>query len=71
MDSAAIVRSLAQNPLKPLLGICSYCQHVRFPAGSTEGEWMTMPEYTRRGGLIDVRSSHGVCPTCFNQLQKH
>ncbi|MGC2854771.1 PAS domain-containing protein [Novispirillum sp. DQ9] len=51
----------------PFLGMCSYCQRVRFPAGSAEGqgEWIDAVEYYRRGGDNDVVISHGICPDCF------
>lgn len=51
----------------PYLGMCSYCQRVRFPAGSPEfeGEWIEATEYYRRGGDHGVVISHGVCPDCF------
>jgi len=51
----------------PFLGMCSYCQNVRFPARSKEGEgeWLDAIDYYRRGGDNAVVISHGVCPTCF------
>lgn len=53
----------------PLLTMCSYCQQVRFPAGSdeTEGEWVTAEDYYRRGGVADVSISHGMCDPCFDK----
>ncbi len=54
----------------PFLGMCSYCQRVRFPAGSVEGQgtWMEAIDYYRHGGDNAVAISHGVCPTCFDTV---
>lgn len=57
---------------EPLLGLCSYCQKVRYPAGSAEGEgeWIEAEEYYRRGGSAEVQISHGICEPCFHQVQE-
>lgn len=54
----------------PFLGLCSYCQRVRFPPGSDEasGEWIEAADYYRRGGDNTVVISHGVCPACFETV---
>jgi len=54
----------------PFLGMCSYCQQVRFPAGCAEGHgtWMEAIDYYRHGGDNAVAISHGVCPTCFDTV---
>lgn len=51
----------------PFLGMYSYCQMVRFPAGSTEetGVWLPSEDYYRRGGKVPVQISHGICPSCY------
>ncbi len=51
----------------PFMGMCSYCQNVRFPAGSNEenGVWIHPNEYYQRGGTQDVQISHGICPNCY------
>lgn len=55
----------------PLLGLCSYCQKVRHPAGSVEGEgaWIEAEDYYRLGGSTDVQISHGICEPCFHRAQ--
>jgi hypothetical protein len=62
-------RRLAADGLKswPILGMCSYCQDVRFPAGScdADGAWISAEDYYHRGGDSRVRISHGLCPDCF------
>jgi hypothetical protein len=75
-DFAALRAAAALDPNLPILGMCSYCQNVRFPAGSTdgEGEWMSAEGYYHRGGNAKVRISHSMCPTCFEldeQLLPH
>lgn len=62
LDAAA---KSQKNP--PFLGMCSYCQQVRFPAGSNEetGTWLPPEDYYRRGGEMPVQISHGVCPNCY------
>lgn len=56
----------------PFLGMCSYCQRVRFPAGSKEreGEWVEPTEYYRRGGTNEVTISHGICRTCYEAVMR-
>lgn len=56
----------------PVLGMCSYCQRVRHPAGSADGEgvWMTAEDYYQRGGHASVRISHGMCPSCIDQAEQ-
>lgn len=51
----------------PILTLCSYCQDVRFPAGSSDadGVWIAAEDYYSRGGNSRVRISHGLCPACF------
>lgn len=75
-DFAALRAAQAANAHLPILGMCSYCQDVRFPAGSVDGdgEWMSAEGYYRRGGNAKVRISHTMCPTCFEldgQLLPH
>jgi hypothetical protein len=47
-----------------LLRICSYCKRTRLPPGAQEGTWIPSSLYQRHGGSLDVRLSHGICPTC-------
>lgn len=66
-DFAAERRRLSGQPALPVLAMCSYCQNVRFPAGSSDdiGTWMSAERYYQQGGATDVRISHGICPDCF------
>lgn len=50
------------------LGICSYCNAVRFPAGTNKGEWIEAEEYYRRGGSEKVMLSHAICPHCYDAI---
>lgn len=52
----------------PLLGACSYCKNVRFPAGSKEGEWVTAEKYYQLGGSEAVWLSHTICPYCYENI---
>lgn len=66
-DFAAERRRLSGHGALPVLAMCSYCQSVRFPAGSSDddGAWISAERYYRQGGQTDVRISHGICPQCF------
>ncbi len=63
-----IFKVAEDRPEAPLLGICSYCKDVRYPPGSKTGEWMSAERYYQTGGTDHVRLSHGVCPTCYNEI---
>jgi len=56
----------------PLLLMCSYCQEVRFPLGSTPetGEWVTAQKYYQLGGTTEVEISHGICAQCLETRVK-
>lgn len=66
-DFAAERRRLSRQGALPVLAMCSYCQNVNFPIGSSEddGAWISAERYYRQGGQTDVRISHGICPQCF------
>lgn len=72
-DFAAIERRPCAHAL-PILAMCSYCQAVRYPLGADEedddGQWITAEDYYHRGGHAQVRLSHGVCPPCFDELDR-
>lgn len=71
-DFMAINARAAGTADLPILGMCSYCQRVRHPAGSIdgEGEWMIAEDYYRFGGSAAVRISHGICPACVEQAEE-
>jgi hypothetical protein len=64
-------KNASRGPL-PILAMCSYCQNVRHPVGSTEktGLWVSAAEYYRLGGHSDVRISHGICPLCLTRVEQ-
>ena len=70
-DFRARTEAAAADPDLPLLGMCSMCQQVRFPAGSDEqdGVWVTAEEYYARGGHSEVHLTHGFCPPCSERWQ--
>jgi hypothetical protein len=55
----------------PVLSMCSYCQDVRYPVGSTDqtGAWISAEDYYHRGGGSEVRISHGICPPCLDRAE--
>ena len=65
-DFRAIRAQMARTQNLPILAMCSYCQKVRVPAGSAEGEgsWMSAADYYRAGGGGHVRISHTLCAAC-------
>lgn len=70
-DFAGLLGQLARAGALPHLAMCSYCQRVRFPAGSDPeaGEWMDAAGYYRRGGDEQVAISHGVCTGCAAEVR--
>lgn len=70
IDLFAFPRPADADADLPFLGMCSYCQQVRFPAGCAEGDgtWVGAIDYYRHGGDNAVAISHGVCPTCFDTV---
>jgi hypothetical protein len=71
-DFMALNARAAATSALPILGMCSYCQRVRHPAGSADGEgvWMTAEDYYHRGGNASVRISHGICPACVDRAEE-
>lgn len=53
----------------PLLGICSYCRHVRVTGESSGERWVPAETYQQEGRPTPVLS-HGICPDCFEHLVK-
>jgi sigma-B regulation protein RsbU (phosphoserine phosphatase) len=55
----AQAESARTKPLRELLPICCYCRRIR----DERQQWSTLEQYlTQR---VDVRFTHGFCPTCF------
>jgi len=65
-DFAGLREKLSEIASLPTLTMCSFCQRVRYPAGSARrsGAWVEAPEYYRLGGNEEVAIAHGICPAC-------
>lgn len=70
-DFAASRTRGAVGQALPILSMCSYCQEVRYPVGSTDqtGAWISAEDYYHRGGGSEVRISHGICPPCLDYME--
>jgi DNA-binding response OmpR family regulator len=53
-----------EKRLQGLLPICSYCKKIR----SDQNYWQQVEEYL--SDHADVLFSHGICPDCFETVQK-
>lgn len=55
---------------RPIVRICSYCSKIAWPPGGAGRpvDWLTAPEYYRRGGSDEVLLSHGICPDCHKRI---
>jgi DNA-binding response OmpR family regulator len=53
-----------EKRLQGLLPICSYCKKIR----SDQNYWQQVEEYI--SDHADVLFSHGICPDCFETVQK-
>ncbi|MGE4221080.1 MAG: hypothetical protein AB7G39_16665 [Alphaproteobacteria bacterium] len=56
--------------VKQIVTLCSYCHAVAWPPDATakDRDWIDPTDYYRRGGLSDVRVSHGICPSCYETV---
>lgn len=70
-DFQAMLDKVRADKALPILGMCSYCQDVRYPCGSSDsdGHWIAAEDYYHRGGDSNVRISHGICPDCEAQTE--
>ncbi len=50
--------------LESLMSVCAYCKNIR----TEENQWVSMENYA--SAQFGVRSSHGVCPCCFETRVK-
>lgn len=68
-DFQALLERSRRDKALPILAMCSYCQDVRYPSGSSErdGTWLPAEDYYHLGGNANVRVSHGICPACEEQ----
>jgi sigma-B regulation protein RsbU (phosphoserine phosphatase) len=49
--------------LESLMSVCSYCKNIK-----SDGQWIRMEDYA--SSHFGLRSSHGICPGCFNTVVK-
>jgi hypothetical protein len=71
-DFQAMLERSRRDKSLPILTMCSYCQDVRYPSGSSErdGTWLPAEDYYHLGGDANVRISHGICPACEDESAK-
>jgi DNA-binding response OmpR family regulator len=50
--------------LESLMSVCSYCKNIH----SQGNQWVSMENYASK--QFGMRSSHGICPTCFDTRVK-
>lgn len=62
-DFKTIAATLAGLQALPIVTMCSFCQRIRLGDASA-GNWVSAEEYYRRGGVTEVRISHGLCHAC-------
>jgi len=67
LEPERILRHFQAQSHLPIVKLCAFCQKVAWTSGPRD-EWIEPEDYYRRGGAIDVRTSHGVCPPCQTQL---
>lgn len=51
----------------PIVTSCSFCARIDWPQGG-DGPWVEPEVYYQRGGVSEVRISHGVCPSCTESM---
>lgn len=52
-----------------IITVCSYCKSIKTSTEDTKNfRWLTPEEYYRSGGKEDVMLSHGICPTCYENI---
>ncbi|WP_085814197.1 Tll0287-like domain-containing protein [Geoanaerobacter pelophilus] len=62
---AQLQEALAKvRTLEGILPICSYCKKIR----TDEESWQQLEQYISEHS--DAHFSHGICPSCFDQLQE-
>jgi hypothetical protein len=49
--------------LERFMRICAWCHQIDF-----DGKWIPLEELLRNG--FDTRTTHGICPACFEQQRK-
>lgn len=62
LEAAAAAEQFKEDGA-PIIASCSFCAKIDWPDGS-DGRWVEPEVYYQRGGMSEVRISHGVCPSC-------
>ncbi len=58
------------NKLRQFLRVCAWCKKISVTDTETgEEKWLGFEEYMSREHKST--SSHGICPACFQQMNKH
>ena len=66
LDAAAALEQYRADQ-SPIVALCSFCAKVSLP-GPPPGEWVDPEIYYQRGGVSEVRISHGVCADCVHLM---
>ncbi len=64
-------QSVKSEESENLVNICSYCKSikiVRYLNGIENISWVAPEDYYRLGGREDVLLSHGICPSCYENI---
>lgn len=66
LEAAAALEQFKEDR-GPIIASCSFCARIEWPTGS-DGPWVEPEVYYQRGGVSEVRISHGVCPGCAGDM---
>lgn len=69
-DPQKIIDHIHLDTALSIVKLCSFCHRVAWPIEAPR-EWLPSEDYYRRGGPVDVRTSHGVCPACADRIARH
>lgn len=66
MEAAAALEQFKEDR-GLIIASCSFCARIEWPTGN-DGSWVDPEVYYQRGGVSEVRISHGVCPGCADGM---
>ncbi|MGZ5392256.1 MAG: hypothetical protein ACXWD3_10550 [Mycobacterium sp.] len=66
LEAAAALEQFNEDRA-PIIANCSFCAKIDWPVGS-DGPWVEPEVYYQRGGVSEVRISHGICPNCADDM---
>lgn len=64
-------KNISEIDESSFITICSYCKNIKKSSDSDGKEnfkWVTPEEYYQSGGRENVMLSHGICPTCYQNI---